>query len=324
MTDHLTGVSEMHWLMNILQAIDVGLVVVDIDYRIQLWNGFMENHSGLTPSQVRGHCLFDLFGEIDEDWLRRKCDSVILLKNRAFTIWEQRPYIFRFKNYRPITGNADYMFQNSTTFPITDARGEVSHLCFMIYDVTEAALSKQELQAMNRQLQQLSVTDYLTQMHSRGYWEESLQQEFYRQQRYPQHCSSLLMCDIDHFKRINDSYGHAAGDLVIKSVAGIIRNSLRNTDVAGRYGGEEFAIILPDTTADQALVLAERIRCKIALSELFYQGQRIQLTMSFGLAEFMPGLRDYLHWLDVADKALYSSKTQGRNRVTRYDIDDIL
>lgn len=318
MTDTNAGVSELHWLMDMLQTVDVGLVVVNADYRIQLWNGFMENHSGLTPRQVRDSYLFDLFPEIDEDWLRRKCDPVLLLKNRAFTIWEQRPYIFRFKNYRPITGNADYMYQNSTIFPITDTRGNVSHLCFIIYDVTDAAVSKLELQSMNGQLRQLSTTDYLTQMRNRGTWEESLRQEFNRLQRYSQHQSSLIMCDIDHFKQINDTYGHAAGDLVIKSVAEIIRKSLRSTDIAGRYGGEEFAILLLDTTEDQAGYLAERIRRKISETEVVYNNKPIKFTMSFGLAERTPGIQDYVQWMEAADKALYTSKAQGRNLVTRY------
>jgi len=321
MTEMNAGASELHWLMDMLQTVDVGLVVVNADYRIQLWNGFMENHSGLTPRQVREHYLFDLFPEIDEDWLRRKCDPVLLLKNRAFTIWEQRPYIFRFKNYRPITGNADYMYQNSTIFPITDTRGNVSHLCFIIYDVTDAAVSKIELQAMNGQLRQLSTTDYLTQMYNRGNLEESLKQEFNRLQRYPQHQSSLIMSDIDHFKRINDTYGHAAGDLVIKSVAEIIRKSLRSTDIAGRYGGEEFAILLLDTTEDQASYLAERIRRKIEQTEVLYNQQSIKLTMSFGLVQRHTDIQDYLQWIEAADKALYTSKAKGRNQVTRYSKD---
>lgn len=321
MTGANAGVSELHWLMDMLQTVDVGLVVVDADYRIQLWNGFMENHSGLTPRQVRDSYLFDLFPEIDEEWLRRKCDPVLLLKNRAFTIWEQRAYIFRFKNYRPITGNADYMYQNSTIFPITDTRGTVSHLCFIIYDVTDAAVSKLELQSMNGQLRQLSTTDYLTQMHNRGKWEAGLKQEFDRLQRYPQHHSCLIMCDIDHFKRINDRYGHAAGDAVIKTVAEIIRKSLRTADIAGRYGGEEFAILLLDTTEDQAVYLAERIRRKIEQVEVSYENQPISITMSFGLAERTQEMQDYFQWIDAADKALYTSKAKGRNGVTLYSKD---
>ena len=308
-------VSEVHWLMDMFQTVDVGLVVLNCDYRIQVWNGFMENHSGLTPRQVRDRYLFDLFSEIDEDWLRRKCDPVILLKNRAFTIWEQRPYIFKFRNYRPITGSAEYMYQNSTIFPLTDTRGQVTHLCFIIYDVTDVAVSRIELESMNGRLKQLTKTDFLTQLFNRGHWEENLIQEFKRLQRY-QHKSTLLMCDIDHFKRVNDTYGHAAGDVVIQAIADAVRNNLRSTDIAGRYGGEEYAVLLVDTTLQQATVLAERLRQSVEALCIAYNGQQLKVTLSLGLAEYHTEMTEHRQWIEAADKGLYQSKANGRNQVT--------
>lgn len=308
-------VSEVHWLMDMFQTVDVGLVVLNCDYRIQVWNGFMENHSGLTPRQVRDRYLFDLFSEIDEDWLRRKCDPVILLKNRAFTIWEQRPYIFKFRNYRPITGSAEYMYQNSTIFPLTDTRGQVTHLCFIIYDVTDVAVSRIELESMNGRLKQLTKTDFLTQLFNRGHWEENLIQEFKRLQRY-QHKSTLLMCDIDHFKRINDTYGHAAGDVVIQAIADAVRKNLRSTDIAGRYGGEEYAVLLVDTTLKQATVLAERLRQSVEALRITYNGQQLKVTLSLGLAEYQTEMTEHRQWIEAADKGLYQSKANGRNQVT--------
>ena len=308
-------VSEVHWLMDMFQTVDVGLVVLNCDYRIQVWNGFMENHSGLTPRQVRDRYLFDLFSEIDEDWLRRKCDPVILLKNRAFTIWEQRPYIFKFRNYRPITGSAEYMYQNSTIFPLTDTRGQVTHLCFIIYDVTDVAVSRIELESMNGRLKQLTKTDFLTQLFNRGHWEENLIQEFKRLQRY-QHKSTLLMCDIDHFKRVNDTYGHAAGDVVIQAIADAVRNNLRSTDIAGRYGGEEYAVLLVDTTLKQATVLAERLRQSVEALCIAYNGQQLKVTLSLGLAEYHTDMTEHRQWIEAADKGLYQSKANGRNQVT--------
>ena len=313
-------VSEIHWLMDMFQTIDVGLVVLNCDYRIQVWNGFMENHSGLTPRQVRDRYLFDLFSEIDEDWLRRKCDPVVLLKNRAFTIWEQRPYIFKFRNYRPITGSAEYMYQNSTIFPLTDARGQVTHLCFLIYDVTDVAVSRIELESMNGRLKQLSKTDFLTQLFNRGHWEESLIQEFKRLQRYT-HQSTLLMCDIDHFKRVNDNYGHSAGDLVIQKIADAVRKNLRATDIAGRYGGEEYAVLLVDTNLEQAAFLAERLRKSVEQLSIEYHGQILKVTLSLGLAEHNKQMTDHRQWIEASDKALYNSKANGRNQVTCYQPD---
>ncbi len=310
-------VSEVHWLMDMFQTVDVGLVVLNCDYRIQVWNGFMENHSGLTPRQVRDRYLFDLFSEIDEDWLRRKCDPVILLKNRAFTIWEQRPYIFKFRNYRPITGSAEYMYQNSTIFPLTDTRGQVTHLCFIIYDVTDVAVSRIELESMNGRLKQLTKTDFLTQLFNRGHWEENLIQEFKRLQRY-QHKSTLLMCDIDHFKHVNDTFGHAAGDVVIQAIADAVRNNLRATDIAGRYGGEEYAVLLVDTPLAQATVLAERLRKSVEALVIPYNGQQLKVTLSLGLAEYDSGMKEHRQWIEAADKGLYQSKANGRNQLTCY------
>ncbi|MEH8021859.1 MULTISPECIES: sensor domain-containing diguanylate cyclase [Rheinheimera] len=317
MSQAQVDVSEVHWLMDMFQTVDVGLVVLNCDYRIQVWNGFMENHSGLTPRQVRDRYLFDLFSEIDEDWLRRKCDPVILLKNRAFTIWEQRPYIFKFRNYRPITSTAEYMYQNSTIFPLSDTRGKVTHLCFIIYDVTDVAVSRIELESMNGRLSQLTKIDFLTQLYNRGYWEESLIQEFNRLQRY-KHRSTLLMCDIDHFKRVNDTYGHAAGDVVIQAIADAVRKTLRSTDIAGRYGGEEYAILLVDTTLEQAAVLAERLRLLVESLPINYQEHKINVSLSIGLAEYTPDMTEHRQWIEASDKALYQSKAGGRNQVTNY------
>ena len=309
-------VSEIHWLMDMFQTVDVGLVVLSADYRIQVWNGFMENHSGLTPRQVRDRYLFDLFSEIDEDWLRRKCDPVILLKNRAFTIWEQRPYIFKFRNYRPITGSAEYMYQNSTIFPLTDTMGRVTHLCLIIYDVTDVAVSRLELESMNGQLRTLSKTDFLTSLNNRGFWEEALINEYKRIKRSGHH-STLLMCDIDLFKRVNDTFGHAAGDAVIQHVAVAVKKNLRSTDVAGRYGGEEFAVLLLDTTVEQAMFFAERLRKNVEAMAVEYNQQILRVTVSIGVAEYREEMSEYRDWIEAADKALYQSKAAGRNCITK-------
>lgn len=137
--------TQFHWFMDILQTIDVGLVVLDRSYNIKLWNGFMENHSGIRPDQAKGQVLFDLFKEIDESWFKKKAEAVFLLNTRAFTISEQRPFLFKFKNNFPITGRADFMYQNATIIPLNNTSGETDHICLIIYDVTSAALNKKSL-----------------------------------------------------------------------------------------------------------------------------------------------------------------------------------
>ena len=148
MPDTQLEMTEFHWLMDILQTIDVGLVVLDRNYSIKLWNGFMENHSGVRPDQAKGQNLFSLFGEIDEDWFKKKAESVFLLNTRAFTISEQRPYLFKFSNNHPITGRAEFMYQNATIIPLNNVDGSTDHICLIVYDVTNSAMGKKDLEGI--------------------------------------------------------------------------------------------------------------------------------------------------------------------------------
>jgi hypothetical protein len=107
----------------------------------------MENHSGMGPDEVHGKTLFSLFSEIDEAWLRRKVDTVVALGTRAFSLWEQHPYLMHFKNYQPITGQEDFMYQNITLLPLGGAGDAVEHICVVIYDMTAAATHKKQLEA---------------------------------------------------------------------------------------------------------------------------------------------------------------------------------
>ncbi len=306
---------DVHWQMDILQNIDVGLVVMDESYTINVWNNFMQNHSGKAPELVLGKSLFEAFPELPEAWFKHKAQSVFVLQNTAFTTWEQRPYLFRFPHYRPITGTAEYMYQNSSIIPLLDTSGTVKHICVIIYDVTDTAVNKIAQQQANKQLQNLSRTDHLTGLFNRGYWELRLIQEFKRFDRYEQP-SSLIMLDIDHFKKINDTYGHTVGDEAIRAVSRTIKEQVRDLDIPGRYGGEEFAIVLTNTNSDGACVFAERLRTTIEESTIYAEGHEIKFTVSIGIAELNEHLHDHRHWIEKADQGLYRSKETGRNRVT--------
>jgi len=310
--------NEIHWLMDMFNTVDVGLVVLDRDYRVCVWNGFMENHSGLLPSAVKHKDLFDLFPAIDEKWFRSKSESVFVLKNRSFTIWEQQPYIFRFKNYRPITGKAEYMYQNATFIPLTNIRAEVSHICIILYDVTDIAVNKKELEDLNARLEQVSQTDSLTQLYNRGHWESTLKQEFLRTKRNGG-SSALLMFDIDRFKVVNDEYGHTCGDEALRHLSKLLKTTLRETDIAGRYGGEEFVVTLLDTDEKGAEIFAERLRVLIEQSPVMYKQLEVKVTVSIGFACFSNEFKDHERWIEAADKAMYQSKKNGRNKVTAYD-----
>ncbi|MCS5563009.1 diguanylate cyclase [Marinobacter sp.] len=306
--------NSFHWLVDMLESVEVGLVVLDLDFRVQAWNGFMENHSGITASRIRDKVIFDVFPDIPQAWLARKVDAVALLNTRAFTSWEQRPYLFKFRNTRPITGTEEFMFQNLTISPLSGPSGQVEKVCLMVYDVTDIASSKRALERANEQLAKLSMTDRLTGLLNRGTWENLVDAEYERYRRYGQ-ATSLVMFDIDHFKKVNDTHGHLAGDEVIKHTATVTKNNLRQSDTAGRYGGEEFGIILPETDAEGARIICERIRESIAQSVVETTVAPIEYTISMGIAQLSDGPENYMQWMQQADTALYAAKEGGRNRV---------
>ena len=308
-------INELHWLLDIVQSIDVGVVVLDRDYNVEVWNSFMENHSGVSAEQASRHSLFELFPEIDQSWFTHKVETAVMLGTRAFTIWEQRPNLVHFKSYQPITGLADEMYQNVTILPLRSATGKTDHVCLIIYDVTGVAVNKRQLESANTKLQELALRDGLTGLLNRRYWESCLEREFARHQRYDNPVS-LVIFDIDHFKRVNDTYGHQTGDEVIRSVAEITSRLARETDFAGRYGGEEFVVLLPGTHLEGAAQFAERLRQAVEQQVLDYQGSPLSYTISLGVATISDDMANYQILLERADEALYASKEQGRNRVT--------
>ncbi|NLW04931.1 MAG: GGDEF domain-containing protein [Pseudomonadaceae bacterium] len=309
--------ADFYWMMQMLQTVDVGLVILERDYSIKLWNGFMENHSGINNKQLINKEIFSVFPNLPRAWVERKVESVFKLGSPAYSTWEQRPHLFPFKSYRPLTGHSDRMYQNITFMPLLGPNRSVSQVCLLIYDVTESATSKMQLEKANLQLEKLSRTDRLTGLNNRGYWEECLQQEYRRNKRASEAGkveASLIMFDIDHFKPVNDTYGHLAGDQVIKAVANCLKDTARDTDFAGRYGGEEFVLLLPNTGVEGAFEVAERLRTKIQSLVVKHEGLELSVTVSLGICDFTPNLDSFNLWLERADQALYNSKHQGRNQ----------
>lgn len=165
------------------------------------------------------------------------------------------------------------------------------------------------LQKKNEELERLSITDGLTGLVNHRFLIQRLNEEGIRADRY-HHEFSVMMADVDHFKKYNDEFGHPAGDEVLKRVADVLRASVRPGDTAARYGGEEFAIVMPETHAAEAFEIAEHVRARVA-SESFPGGK---VTLSIGVAEF-PSDADQPHAvMAAADKALYEAKRDGRNR----------
>ncbi len=168
----------------------------------------------------------------------------------------------------------------------------------------------------NASLYEMATTDMMTTLKIHHFFQALLIEELERA-RNSGRPLSLIMADIDHFKNFNDTYGHQAGDRIIINVAHVIRESIRQIDTASRYGGEEFAIILPGTDSEEAMLVADRIRLGVEKEAIDYNGQKLNVTISLGVTEYdMNTDRESKEILSRADKALYQSKKNGRNLVT--------
>jgi diguanylate cyclase len=176
------------------------------------------------------------------------------------------------------------------------------------------------VRSQNQTLAMLSSIDGLSGLLNRVHWEAAVAAEFQRCRRIG-HMSSLVMLDIDHFKAINDRHGHPVGDAVIRELAWALRSAVRLHDVPGRYGGEEFGVVLPGTDLAGAEVLAERIRVRIA-SMVFEPKKGVRATVSLGVAAFDVRDADQTDWIARADRALYAAKESGRNRTARHAGDE--
>jgi diguanylate cyclase (GGDEF)-like protein/PAS domain S-box-containing protein len=166
----------------------------------------------------------------------------------------------------------------------------------------------------------LSVTDPLTELFNRRHFFETANIEFERHHRYGG-ALSVIMMDIDHFKNVNDRYGHAVGDMVIQDIAGQIKKSVRTVDIAARYGGEEFVILMPETGLDKARRVAERLRHNVNGLSFEQGGSNLQVTLSLGVAEVGLAVKSLDELLMYSDQALYAAKAAGRNRVECYKND---
>ncbi len=171
------------------------------------------------------------------------------------------------------------------------------------------------------ELETMAAVDWLTGVYNRRHFEKLARAEFARSQRYLRPLS-FLMLDIDHFKEINDRFGHAAGDRVLKAIANACCSAKRDSDVVARVGGEEFALMLPETTAEAAMKLAERLRQQIGASYVTIGKEQVNVTISVGVAGAAAATSGIESLLGRADHALYQAKRSGRNRVALYRTDE--
>ena len=299
--------------VRISNQLNTGILVVDENFNIVLFNRFLQVHTDKRAENIIGKSIFNTFPELPERWLTRKLSSVAQLNTPSFCSWEQRHHLFELPHTRPITTDSEFMAQNCTFLPL-DTYGNKMHIGILIEDVTDVCHYQTQLQKTLADLALMSRIDGLTQVYNRRHWQESLKQEYAKAKRYDKKLS-LIMLDLDYFKLLNDNYGHQCGDMVLIETSKIISSLLRVEDIFGRYGGEEFAIILPETGLAGAVELAQRICNTVADTVLSYKAKDINVTISLGVAQLTDAESNYEELITITDNALYQAKEQGRNQV---------
>lgn len=293
-------------LTQIFDTVNIGVVTLDTELRVQYWNRWMELHSGVLAPKIIGEPIFDFYPTLNNSRFLKSCKAVFSFGNFSFFSQKLHRYLFPFKPDGSYGSTFEFMQQSCTMGPLRDQDNLIKSLFLIVQDVTELAASEQRLMELN-------TKDALTGIFNRRYLEACLKDECDRHLRYGRKLS-LLMFDIDFFKKVNDTYGHQCGDLVLKSIASEISKLSRCTDYFVRYGGEEFCCVLPETAAEDARQLAERFRSHIADHVMDYKELKVKVTISLGITELLTGdTPDQL--LKRADDALYEAKNQGRNRV---------
>jgi diguanylate cyclase (GGDEF)-like protein/PAS domain S-box-containing protein len=291
--------------------------VIDNRRIISYWNRAMERMTGLSAAEMigtRDHWRFiypserplmaDLVVEgASEDIISRFYDG----KCRKSATVEAA---YEVEDYFPKLGR--WLF--FTASPLLDDNGLVIGAIETLQDITEHKRTEEELRLSEQRYREMSITDSLTKLYNSRQFFRQLGTEVERAKRYGIPLS-LILLDIDDFKRYNDSYGHLEGDKALRALSDVIRKKLRACDSAYRYGGEEFTILLPETEAEDALLAAERLRIDFENEILTpLPGRKVHLTVSVGVSRYIPAEQPSA-FLERVDEAMYKAKKQGKNCV---------
>ncbi|KAA2237946.1 sensor domain-containing diguanylate cyclase [Salinarimonas soli] len=285
------------WFSAIMTGVnDFALLSLDATGRINGWNESAVRQTGFAEREVMGRTL-NLFYEPEDAVEGRALEQIEHARRDGWHIdegWRRRRDGTRF-------------WCQSLVSALEEERGDVIGFSVVLRDVTESKVSGDELR-------RLLVTDHLTGVANRARFFELGEAEEARWRRFNRPLSALML-DADHFKRINDTHGHAVGDTVLKKLAAACQNVLRTTDVIGRLGGEEFGVLLPGLDLDAAQTVGERLRSAVERLHVRGEGFDVTFTVSVGCASMGGPVDNVGKLLQAADHALYAAKRGGRNRV---------
>lgn len=299
----------MNECSQIFETINLGIVVLNRELKVTGWNRWMELHSGITSTEVIGRTLGELFPALTEGSFIRIIKSVFAFGNYASYSQKLHKYLFPLKNPHGSSARFPLMQQNCTFGPIRNENREIIAIYISVQDVTDFVVYEHKLV-------QMAKVDSLTGVYNRRYLDTRLAEEMERSRRHGNPLSIFIL-DIDYFKVINDTHGHICGDYTLRAMSELLQNAIRTSDILGRYGGEEFCCVMPETTFEQALVLAERCREQISENRFSCSDQQSRITVSIGVTTQTAG--DTLErMIKRADDSLYEAKRTGRNRVCSY------
>ncbi|MGC3985228.1 MAG: diguanylate cyclase [Pseudorhodoferax sp.] len=306
-----------------------GVLVLDTVGRVMLANRAFTLVGGEDAKALTGRDAADLRWLVDSlpderrnppPWRQAVRDKAPVLGVPLHVVRANQPGLRLVLNCSPIGDSGRVRGCLASLADVTELQERTEKLRVALADL---GASQKEIERQNEELTLLATRDALTGIFNRRSLMEQAGQRF-AEARAEGRPLSCIMCDIDHFKAINDQYGHGGGDQVIQGAARALSRGLRIEDFVGRYGGEEFCVMLPGSTLAQAREVAERLREDIAttLGGALREHPGVRVTMSFGVGELEAGMADPAALIDLADQALYHSKKNGRNRVTAWRSED--
>jgi diguanylate cyclase (GGDEF)-like protein len=299
----------------LLDQLSIGAAVITPDLRIVFWNQWLAEHSMLDKHEVLGRPIHEVLPSLRGKGFVKKAREVFRRGQPSFFNKKLHRNIFPFYSGRSyIEKKLLPMEQTVILSPLLDENGETCEVLVSVFDISDWISYQNELLRSQTELQRLSQTDELTQGPNRRNIMERLAEELALHQRKKRPMSVALL-DIDHFKKVNDSFGHQVGDVILREMAQLVSGRLRDYDAMGRYGGEEFLLILPETSLEQAFRVCDRLRQTVEAEEFMVNGRGYRITVSLGVAgkdEAESVTRDIL--INEADRCLYLAKQSGRNR----------
>jgi diguanylate cyclase (GGDEF)-like protein/PAS domain S-box-containing protein len=290
-------------LVAALEAVGEGVVITDAKAKIEWANTAFETLTGYTREKAVGSRLAEL--------VKSGLQDQPFYEAMWRTILDGAHWRGELVNKRK---DGSLYHEELAIAPVKSVMGEIGHFVGVKRDISE----RKRLEA---ELHEMATTDLLTGLPNRRHFMARLEEELARVLRLEHQLAAVLMIDLDHFKQVNDNFGHAVGDSVLRHFAALMREGLRKIDTGGRIGGEEFAIILPGADGDAARTFAERLRHKTEQTPLTLASQTtIPLTVSIGIAAIDAADASPDAALVRADEALYRAKSMGRNRVVGYKL----